>query len=122
MKSQLSEKFYFQHWDAMMSEYGEEADLEKKLESAMTRYKNLCGFSEQVIEVIRKEEAQRIANSCKEKMLKRMAMIKRLESGESSLGNINKAQEISESARLRKGFEFTCLSLREFKKKYFIEA
>lgn len=122
MKSQLSEKFYFQYWDAMMERYGENprfyANLEKQLSQAMAMYKNLPGIA---IEAVKQIEAENIAKRCKEKMLKTMAMIKRIENGEGSLGYTNVAQEISARKELREGFEFTCLVLREFKKEHNIE-
>ena len=119
MKAQSSEKFYFQYWDDMMERYGEDqrfyANLENQLVRALAVYKDL---PEVAVKYVQRMEAENIAKRCKQRMIEMMVMIKRIISGESSLGYISKSQEISARHELIQGFEFTCLVLREFKKKY----
>ena len=119
MKASVSENYYFKYWQTMMERYGNDhkndADLEKQLERAMSLYKDL---PEIAVGVVKQVEAENIAKHCKERMIKRMGIIKDIESGKASLGYTNESQEVRARYELRQGFEFTCLALREFKKKY----
>lgn len=118
MKALLSEQYYFEKWDSMLEEYGREADLEGMLEQEMRHYTVL---SSEIMNALEKVTAKRIADNCKDSLMKKMAMIKSLDKGESSLGYTTKSQTIDAMRRLRQGFEFTCLALREFKKNHGID-
>lgn len=119
MKSELSREFYLENWDRFIKEAPGEhyRNLEKELETNMSHYKGI-EILEKNLDVVRKVEAKKIADSCKELCLKDMQIVKNLESGVSSFGMISRAQEISKRYEFKRRWEFNCLQLAIFREKY----
>ena len=121
MKAQYSEEFYRKHWDKFIKAVpgNHYINLEAELEHAMETF---AGIPTEALEVLKKVEAEKIANKCKALVLNEMATIKALENGEASLGYTTRGQEIKARGDLRTRFEFNCLQLKVFKEKYGISA
>ena len=121
MKARYSEKYYRDNWDRFMnsSRMNFEKDLEHYMSGVSEGLAELPEeVAEQALSVIRKEYARKIIANAKDRLLEEQKMICRIERGESSLGYISKTQEIQEMAKLVMMFEFNCLQLRDFTKKY----
>ena len=121
MKPLFSKEYYESRWDEFLQPVGtgwreHYVNLEADLERQMAVYENL-GIDEKGLDVIRKMEAQKIADNCRVLVLKERDIVKRIENGESTFG-LPKAQEIRQRADFRKRFEFNCLQMRKFKEKY----
>lgn len=117
MKARFSEEYYRTNWDRFIKETndGDYINLEHKLQYRMSIYKDL---PTDALEKIEKIEAQKIVDDFTGELKKRMKMINDLESGKSSLGYTTKIQEVHEMGRIRQRFEFNCIQLADFKKKY----
>ncbi len=125
MKAAYTERFYRDNWTELLSRKNDryymnlEADLETKMETAARRLADLPReFAEKALETTRNMMAKEIAYSALKAVHEEMAMVKRVESGESVMGYSCKIQETQarEEARIR--FEFNCLQLADFRKKY----
>lgn len=114
MKATHSEEFYREQMERMMSRYGKQADLERELSLLI----NGLELPEQALEVVKRIYAQKVADACKKSLIEKMKTIKDIQSGRASLGYISQRQEVEEEYKLIEGFEFTCLCLADFKKKY----
>lgn len=119
MKALFSEEYYDKYWDEFLEPaLGEHyINLEASLAKEMAHYDSL-GLGEKEIFIIRKIEAQKLADECRELVLKERDVVKSIESGESSFGMTTKFQEIKKRGEFRKRFEFNCLQMRRFKEKY----
>ena len=119
MKSELSKEFYLKNWDRFIEEVPGDhyRNLEKELETIMNRYKGV-EILEKNWEIVRKVEAKKIADSCKELCLKDMQIIKDLDSGVSSFGMTTRTQEINKRYEFKRRWEFNCLQLALFREKY----
>lgn len=87
----------------------------------MDRYKTVDlpeDVLEKALNVVIQIEAEKIAKSAKDLVMEEMAMLKRLEAGQSSFGMISERQEVAARSVLRQRFEFNCLQLADFRKKY----
>ena len=118
MKSVYSENYYRENMDRFLKQYAKNADLEHDLDLKMTGFDML---PEEALAVVRKMQAKKVYVAHKEWCMKRMQMIQRIESGKSSLGFTSRTQEIHELHNIRQEFEFTCLMVADFRKKYGIE-
>ena len=115
MKAVHGEEYFRKNMDVLMEKYRKHADLEKELRVMMMGLEEL---PEQALEVVRKMYAQQIADNCKANLLKTKKTIIDIKAGRASLGYTTLNQEISAMHDLVEGFEFTCLCLADFKKKY----
>ena len=117
MKLRIPKETYKKCWAWFMEKYGDTADLETKLAKAMKTYDG-HGLSEKAIAVIKRIEAQKIADYCKNDLIPKKESIERIEAGKASLGCLTKQQEVSAMRELVEQFEFTAICLAMFKKKY----
>lgn len=129
MKTEYTERYYRSVWDEMLSRKDSRnyMNLEEDLENLMKPYLEYDfpgvpqSCKEQAIVAIRKEIAKRVYNDAKNDLLKLKNTVVSLKSGKSCLGYTSEAQEIRERADLFKRFEFNCLQLADFRKKYNIQ-
>ena len=119
MKTEYTEGYYRSIWNEMMNGRGARhyMNFEEDLEALMKPYSQ-HGFPEQAFEVIRKEMAKRVCSAAKEDLLKIRETVLALRSGNASLGNVSMRDEIVGRHELIQRFEFNCLQLADFKKKY----
>lgn len=115
MKSVHTEEYYRSYMDVLMKKYRRSADLEESLRIMMNGLEDL---PPQAFEAVRKLHAQKVADDCKAHLLKTKKTINNVKSGRASLGYTTMNQEISAMHDLVEGFEFTCLCLADFMKKY----
>jgi len=115
MKAIHTENFYQEQFDrfSKMSRL----TLEKDLEYQMNAIKD-SNLPENAIKIVEKVTAKKIADNCKQELMKRMEQIKNVESGKASLGYTTATQEYSAKKYLRLVFEFDCYQLKLFKNKY----
>lgn len=122
MKSLFSEQYYKDHWDEFLKRVpGDdyinlEADLDREL--AVLRE---AGLTEEHIKMVEHIYAKPIADKCHTLVLKELKTLKAVMAGEAAWGYTTKRQDIEAEYRFRTRFDFNCLQLREFKKKYNIE-
>lgn len=119
MKLRIPAAVYKENWSSFMAAYSDTADLESKLEKAMEAYNNLS-LTDGALAIIRKREAQKIADACKKSLTDKKDAIERIEAGEACLGYTTAQQENAAMRELIERFEFTAICLAIFKKKYSI--
>lgn len=114
MKAVHSEKYYRDNYENFIKKTNDNdyMNLESELEC------ELSIFDANVIEKIRPIYAQKIYNKASKTLKERMTTIQDLQSGKSSLGYTTQNQEIHKMNRIVQRFEFNCLQLADFKKKY----
>lgn len=119
MKATFSEEYYRQFWNKFLEEVPgvHYRNLEAELERAMRVYHE-AGLPEEAIVIIRKMEAQKIADSCRALVLEEMDVVKRINAGEASFGMTTERQETEARFEYITRFEFNCLQLADFRKKY----
>lgn len=117
MKTLYSESYYRQNWGRFIKVVSGKhyRNLEAELQHQMSIYKEL---PQEAINLLVKIEAQKIANSCETLVLEEKQTLKDLEDGKASLGYTTRNQEIQAKSELHQRFEFNCLQLADFKKKY----
>lgn len=117
MRSHYSEEHYRQNWERLIKKSNNPnyINLEAELADRMSIYK---GIPSEALETIRHIEAEKIAETCKVLVMKQMETVKELESGKASLGYTTKFQEVQAMHEIVERFEFNCLQLADFKKKY----
>ena len=122
MKAQYTEDYYRANWDRFIKEVPGEhyINLEQDLENSLSIYKDVELLAD-ALEILRKTEAKKIVQKCKELVYKEMALLKNLDAGKASLGYTTEIQEIRARTELRQRFEFNCYQLAQFKKKYDLE-
>lgn len=123
MKARFTEEHYRKYWDEYLKPViGDDyMNLEKDLSREMDIYeKTLANLPdrESNIAKIRMVKAKEIVEKVTPKLKKTMAIIKRIESGNGSLGYTTYSAERRNMAELVQRFEFNCLQLSDFKKKY----
>lgn len=106
-----SEKYYRDNWNRCLE--SSRVNLEEEFERNMSSYNNL---PEDAVKVIRVMEAKKLIEKTEASCKDQMAMLKRILSGETSLGYTTQTQEIQAMHKLHTDFEFTCLQLADFKK------
>lgn len=123
MKLRIPKETYKKCWARFMDKYGDKADLETKLSKAMEIYTAHPELSknEKALTMLRKYEAQKIANDCKDFLIPEKEALERIEAGKASLGYTTQQQEISAMREMVERFEFTAICLAIFKKKYCLD-
>ena len=119
MKAWFSEDYYYTVWDQMLERVpGEDyRNLEAELERKLAPLQGMQ-ISEQDMLKIKRVYAKPIADSCEALVRKEMKTWRQIEAGEASFGHITESQEYRARADFHKRFEFNCLQLRDFKRKY----
>ena len=115
-KTMFTENYYRDLWDRMEKKYTKN-DPEKDLEITMKAYKDL-DLQEQVQEVILQIEAKKVYDFISDTLKGTLRTLNAILSGKASLGYTTKIQEVQAMRDLREGFEFDCLRLADFRKKY----
>lgn len=116
-----SEEYLRNHWDEFLEKpkpYDEHyINMEAEFQDAMKVYYSI-NLSEDAMYVVTKIEAKKIADKSEKKIREHMKMIKDIMSGKVTLGYRTYGQDISNLRKLRERFEFNCLQLKDFRKKY----
>lgn len=114
-----SEEYYRKYWDSFMKKVPGDTyiNMEADLKLLMRAYDG-ADIPEEALKVIKSMEAQKVLKYAKDIILKQRDMITKLLSGEASLGMISKSQEIHRIHEIRTRFEFNCLQMADFKRKY----
>ena len=112
-----SEEYYRTNWERFIAPVPGKhyVNLEAELNRCIATYSNL---PEEAITIMRKVEAAKIAEKTKALVVEEMQTVKAIAAGEASFGYTTKGQEISAMREYRMRFEFNCLQLADFKKKY----
>lgn len=119
MKALYSEEHYRKHWDEYIKwTPGEDyIDLFGSLEKTMQRYRE-SGMPEEAMPIIEKIEAKALVDECMKIVRRQLTTLKDIEAGKASLGYTTANQETHARCRLRTRFDFNCLQLSDFRKKY----
>ena len=115
-KTMYTEEYYSAMWDRMAKQYTKN-DPEKDLEIVMKAYRDL-DLPESAKEVILQIEAKKVYDFISNTLKGTMRTINAILSGKASLGYTTEMQEIQARHEIREGFEFDCLRLADFRKKY----
>ena len=117
MKAQHSEEYFRKYWSELIKKVPGKhyINLEEELADALKIFADLPS---EAITILTKAEAERIAAKCTALVKEDMELIKDLEAGKVSLGYTTQSQEVHARHALRERFEFNCLQLADFKKKY----
>lgn len=115
-KTMFTENYYRDLWDNLVEKYTKN-DPEKDLEIMMKAYMDL-DLPESAKEVILQIEAKRVYDFISDTLKGTLRTLNAILSGKASLGYTTKIQEIQAMHDLREGFEFDCLRLSDFRKKY----
>lgn len=121
MKARLSEEFYRKYQDRFFAKYKKDCDFEYHLKIRLMGMDFSIipeGVREEAKAIITKTWAKEVYDASREKLVKKMHLIKEVEAGKAGLGYTNPAQKFEAMHDLREGFEFSCLMLADFKKKY----
>lgn len=119
MKALFSEEYYRKYWESFLEPVpgNDYINLESELKKTMKHYEN-AELPQNAIDMIVKIEAEKIAAKCEKLVYSQMKRVKDILDGNASFGMVTEWQEIEQRAELRKRFEFNCLQLRDFRKKY----
>ena len=119
MKSQHSEKYLRDNWDRLIKKsiVNDYMNLEEELSDYMKIFDD-TELPDSAKDILRKTKAQEIANRAKKVLIDRMNFIKNVNEGNASLGYTTRIQEVQEMHRIVERFEFNCLQLADFNKKY----
>ena len=119
MKALYTREFYQRNWDRFIKRVPGEnyINLEEELDRAMRTYKD-AGIPEQALGIIEKVEAAKIIERADKLVRKQLEVLKRIETGEASLGYTTQLQEIHARAEFHQRFEFNCYQLAVFREKY----
>ena len=115
-KTMFTENYYRNMWDRLAEKYTKN-DPEKDLEIMMKAYRDL-DLPESAKEVILQIEAKRVYDFISDTLKGTLRTLNAILSGKASLGYTTKIQEVQAMNDLREGFEFDCLRLADFRKKY----
>ena len=123
MKASHSEKFYRENWEHFIKNTSNVnyINLEQDLKEALKPYKDL-EIPKESFDIITKVEAEKIYKKAVDFCKNEMIVVKKLNTNNCSLGYTTDVQEINNRYELITRFEFNCLQLADFKKKYNIEA
>ena len=114
-----SEKYYRDSWNELFMKYRKDWNFEHDLSLMIPEFDVLPEEArEKAKQTAKKIMAQKIARVAQEDLTKQMQMIQRIKEGKGSLGYTSKKQEIERWHELQEEFEFACLQLADFKKKY----
>lgn len=119
MKAVLSAEYYESHKERFLEWVpgNDYINLDAELGKAMKPFESI-GLEDYTIEVIRKMEAQKIAEKCLKLVTKEMQTVKGIEAGTVSFGYSTSRQEIEARSDFRKRFEFNCWQLADFRKRH----
>lgn len=119
MKARFSEQYWYDMWDKMLVPVpgGDYINLEGKLDREMAPLEGFDITEEQMWK-IRCEYAKPIAAEATALVHKELKQLKDIDSGKAGYGYTTKLQEIHADYEFRKRFEFNCIQLRDFKRKY----
>lgn len=117
MKAMFSEKYYRDNWEKFMEESKDSGymNLEEELEYSLKPYAEL---PKEVIDALIPIKAKEIADKATEALKATMEIVKGIQEGTKSLGYNSRSQEAKETHRYITRFEFNCIQLADFKKKY----
>jgi hypothetical protein len=115
-KTMFTENYYRDMWDRLVEKYTKN-DPEKDLEITMKAYRDL-DLPESAKEVILQIEAKKVYDFISDTLKGTLRTLNAILSGKASLGYTTERQEIQARHEIREGFEFDCLRLADFKKKY----
>lgn len=115
-KTLFSENYYRENWNKLSEKYPEN-DPDKDLATRIEVYAD-AGIRQDAMEKIMNIEAQKVYDFHNDALKKTMNALVRILSGKASLGYTTKRQEIEKMRDLRIGFEFDCVRLADFRKKY----
>jgi len=125
MKAVHTREYWASRWDEMIRKVPDhqymnlEAELARKMECIDEGLKAAeASITAEQYEAIKRIQAQPIIEKATARCREQMAMIKRIDRGESSLGGGNEAQRIRIEADARARFEFNCYQLAVFREKY----
>ena len=125
MKAVYTKEFWQSRWDKMMERVpGDfymnlEEDLNREVKPIEEALKeNNISVTDENHKTLLRLKAKGIADKAEKKCKEQMAMIQRINNGQSSLGYTTEQQEIHARAELHKRFEFNCYQLSVFKEKY----
>jgi len=123
MKAVHSEEYFRKYWDKLLpknnlSNNKHHINLEAWLEDRMEVYKDCDGVAEEAIIIIRNIEATKIADECEKMLRDDMRIIKAVNEGKATFGFTTMNQETAHRADFVERFEFNCLQLADFRKKY----
>ena len=122
-KALFTENYYRENWSRFIEKVpGEQyRNLEKELQARMAWMSHIPDGTKMdvtALETIKRIEAKKIADSCEALCRKNMQTLKDLEMGKASLGYTTHRQEHEARFNFRTRFEFNCLQLADFRKKY----
>lgn len=112
----FSENYYRENWEKLSKKYPDN-DPDKDLATCMEVYAD-AGIGHDAMEKIMNIEARKVYDVHKDALKKTRNALVRILSGKASLGYTTKRQEIEKMRDLRIGFEFDCVRLADFRKKY----
>lgn len=117
MKPMFSEEYYRKNWDRFIKKVpgSDYINLEEELNHKMSIFKDLPEEAQKLLVPIK---AQEVIEEATKLVYKEMATIKDLEAGKSSFGYTTQGQENQARYELRTRFDFNCLQLADFKKRY----
>lgn len=121
MKATHSEEFFRMYQDELFKKYRKDCDFEYDLKVLLMGidFSALPKESREKAESIYIQmQAKKVYDTAKATLMKKMKTIKDIKAGRASLGYTTRTQEISEWHDLNEGFEFSCLMLADFRKKY----
>lgn len=119
MKAMHSEQYYRDNWDSFIKKVPgtNYINLEADMQILMQPFID-AGLPDEAIEILKKQNAQVVVDKCKQLVYSELYVIQRIEAGESSFGYTTEIQENKARSDYRLRFEFNCLQLSDFKKKY----
>lgn len=124
MKALFSEQYYREHWDELLKPckkfWGRSqhcVDLESDLADYMDPYQ-AAGIPAPVLDVLRHQKAQCLADEMDTLVREEMRVIRDVEAGRASFGYTTYSQEYKARFEYRTRFEFNCLQLADFRRKY----
>lgn len=115
METRHTEQHYRKYWAEYIKPTNDphylnlEAELERKL-------KFFADLPEAALSILQKQEAKRIAEVTTVLLKKDMEIVKQIDT--CSFGYTTMAQEVTAKREFVERFEFNCLQLADFKKKY----
>lgn len=119
MKSVHSEEYYRKYWDNFMEPtIGEHyMNLEEELAKEM-RYFYEVNASADAIGKVEKMYAERIAKRCHDALIEDKKLYLRIVNKTANFGYTTLRQELEAQGTFLARFEFNCLQLRDFRRKY----
>ena len=123
MKALFTETYYREHWEQFLEDAHRflttkhAVDLEGDLAAYMKTYE-AAGLPAPVLELLRQQEAQCLADKMAALVHEEMRVIREVEASRASFGYTTYSQEYRKRFEYRTRFEFNCLQLADFRKKY----